>query len=187
MSGHPAVRRIVVGVDGSAESAAALRWACREASLREAEVHAVHVREAKCHSLANYAVPAYARAVMGAEDDEIDAVWQSVLPDSGPGGDSGPDVLEVQGVAVRTEIAEGLAARVLLDRCAGADMLVLGTAADTQGASRSAGPVIRALLRRAPCPVVVISTCQDPAARNSRTTPARVPVTLPSAAVPVGV
>jgi len=197
MSGRPAVRRIVVGVDGSAESAAALRWACREASLREAEVHAVHVREAKCHSLANYAVPAYARAVMSAEDDEIDEVWRSVLPDSGfdsgPGGDSGPngpggrDVLEVQGVAVRTEIAEGLAARVLLDRCAGADMLVLGTAADSQGASRSAGPVIRALLRRAPCPVVVISTSQDPGAWNSRTAPARVPVTLQSAAVPVGV
>jgi nucleotide-binding universal stress UspA family protein len=196
-------------VDGSAESAAALRWACREASLREAEVHAVHVREAKCHSLANYAVPAYARAVLSAEDDEIDEVWRSVLPDSGPGsgpgGDTGPDgpdglgapgapggwgssdVLEVQGVAVRTEIAEGLAARILLDRCAGADMLVLGTAADSQGASRSAGPVIRALLRRAPCPVVVISTSQDPGAWNSRTAPARVPVTLQSAAVPVGV
>jgi nucleotide-binding universal stress UspA family protein len=193
MSGRPAVRRIVVGVDGSAESAAALRWACREASLREAEVHAVHVREAKCHSLANYAVPAYARAVLSAEDDEIDEVWRSVLPDPGPGGDSGPGgpggpyVLEVQGVAVRTEIAEGLAARILLDRCAGADMLVLGTAADSQGASRSAGPVIRALLRRAPCPVVVISTSQDPAAWNSRTAPARVPVTLQSAAVPVGV
>jgi nucleotide-binding universal stress UspA family protein len=149
-------------------------------------VHAVHVREAKCHSLASYAVPAYARAVMSAEDDEIDAVWQSVLPDSGPGGHDGPDILEVQGVQVRTEIAEGLAARVLLDRCAGADMLVLGTAADVQGAGRSAGPVIRALLRRAPCPVVVISTSQDPAAWNSRTASARVPVTR-SAAVPVGV
>jgi nucleotide-binding universal stress UspA family protein len=192
MSG-PAVRRIVVGVDGSAESAAALRWACREASLRGAEVHAVHVREAKCHSLASYAVPAYARAVMSAEDDEIDAVWRSVLPDSGPDGPDGPDgprghdgpdVLEVQGVSVRTEIAEGLAARVLLDRCADADMLILGTSSDVPGAGRSAGPVIRALLRRAPCPVVVISASQDPAAQ--RTGPARVPVTL-SAAVPVGV
>ena len=53
----PAVRRVVVGVDGSVESVAALRWACREASLRGAEVHAVHVREEHCHSLASYAVP----------------------------------------------------------------------------------------------------------------------------------
>ena len=55
----PAARRIVVGVDFSAESVAALRWACREASLRGAEVHAVHVCESQCHSLASYAVPAH--------------------------------------------------------------------------------------------------------------------------------
>ena len=40
-------------------------------------------------------------------------------------------------------------------------MLVLGTVSDVPGASRSAGPVIRACLRRAPCPVVVISEAQD--------------------------
>jgi nucleotide-binding universal stress UspA family protein len=185
MSGQ-AVRRIVVGVNGSAESAAALRWACREASLRGAEVHAVHVREAKCHSLATYAVPAYARAVESAEDHDIDAMWRSVLPDPGPGGDGG-DVLEVQGVEIRTETAEGLAARVLLDRCADADMLVLGTASDVPGGGRPAGPVIRALLRRAPCPVVVISTCQDPAGPSPKTPPMRVPVTLRTAVVPAGV
>ena len=35
--------------------------------------------------------------------------------------DQAPDV------EVRVEVVDGLAARVLLDRCAGADMLVLGT------------------------------------------------------------
>ena len=140
----PADRRVVVGVDGSAESAAALRWACREASLRGAEVHAVHVREANCHSLASYA----AAASPGAEDD-IEEMWRSVLQDQGGS------------VQVRTEVVDGLAPRVLLDRCADADMLILGTASDGPGASRSAGPVIRACLRRAPCPVVVISAAQD--------------------------
>ena len=52
------VRRIVVGVDGSAESVAALRWACREASLRAAEVLAVLALESACHQVASYAVPA---------------------------------------------------------------------------------------------------------------------------------
>jgi Universal stress protein family. len=51
------VRRIVVGVDGSAESVAALRWACREASLRAAEVLAVLALESACHQVASYAVP----------------------------------------------------------------------------------------------------------------------------------
>lgn len=148
----PAERRIVVGVDGSAGSAAALRWACREASLRNAAVHAVHVREAKWQGQASYAV-----TVSGPEGpDDIDGadlagMWASAVAGHGP----------CSGVAVRTEVVDGLAARELLDRCAGADMLVLG-AASGGGALRSPGPVIRACLRRAPCPVVVISADPDP-------------------------
>jgi nucleotide-binding universal stress UspA family protein len=148
----PAVRRIVVGVDGSVESVAALRWACREASLRGAEVHAVHVREEHCHSVASYAVPALSTA-----DDvsiDIDDFVRSVQADHAP---------EVE---IRVEEVNGLAARVLLDRSAGADMLVLGTSSDVPGALRSAGPVIRACLRRAACPVVVISAAQDPMQRR---------------------
>src|ERR1700722_16677502 len=174
----PAGRRIVVGVDGSAESAAALRWACREASFRGAEVHAVHVREAKCHSLASYA----AAASPSAEDD-IEEMWRSVLHDQGGA------------LPVRTEVVEGLAPRVLLERCAGADILVLGTASDVPGSSRSAGPVIRACLRRAPCPVVVISAAQDQIPRHEppvRPGDARVPVPTGTSAsvasaVPAGV
>ncbi|MCZ9344002.1 universal stress protein, partial [Streptomyces sp. TRM76130] len=36
-------RTIMVGLDGSAESRAAARWAAREAVLREAPVRLVHV------------------------------------------------------------------------------------------------------------------------------------------------
>jgi nucleotide-binding universal stress UspA family protein len=159
----PAVRRIVVGVDGSVESVAALRWACREASLRGAEVYAVHVREEQCHSLPSYAVPAPSTA-----DDvsiDIDDFVRSVQADHAPG------------VQVRVEEVDGLAARVLLDRCAGADMLVLGSSGDVPGAVRSAGPVIRACLRRAPCPVVVISAAQDPMQRRE---PAEMCVKVPA-------
>jgi nucleotide-binding universal stress UspA family protein len=151
MSG-PAVRRIVVGIDGSAGSAAALRWACREAGLRGAEVYAVHVREARCHSLASYAVPGALSEDECDDEDQTAQMWQSVLGEPTPG------------VQVRTEVVEGLAVCVLLDRCEGADMLVLGSAGDAPGAMRSAGPVIRGTLRRAPCPVVVISAAQDPVA-----------------------
>jgi nucleotide-binding universal stress UspA family protein len=163
----PVARRIVVGVDFSAESAAALRWACREASLRGAEVHAVHAREAPCHSMASYAVSALD------EPDAIDTdvMWRSVMPDPVPG------------VQVRTEIVEGLAARILLDRSDGADMLILGTASDNDEALRSAGPVIRACLRRALCPVVVISVAQDPMPRDeaaAQGADVHVPVRVPA-------
>ncbi len=165
----PVARRVIVGVDFSAESAAALRWACREAGLRGAEVHAVHAMEAPCHSMASYAaIPAPAQP----GDVDIDVMWRSVMPDPVPG------------VQVRTEVVLGLAARILLDRCEGADMLILGTVSDTPGALRSAGPVIRACLRRAPCPVVVISAAQDPLPRQEaavREADVRPPVKVPAA------
>jgi nucleotide-binding universal stress UspA family protein len=71
------------------------------------------------------------------------------------------------GVSVRTEIAEGLAARVLLDHASGADMLVLGRTSYAPDPYRAAGPVIRACLRAAACPVVIIGSADaiapDPA------------------------
>jgi nucleotide-binding universal stress UspA family protein len=155
-----AVRRVVVGVDGSVESAAALRWGCREARLRGAEVHAVYAWEAPCHSVASYAVPAQAPV------PSADALWGPVLGEHAPG------------VQIRTEVTEGLAARVLLDRCIGADMLVLGSSSDMPGSLRAAGPVIRACLRRAPCPVVVITEAMEGAS-----SPAGVPA---RAGVPAG-
>ena len=105
-------------------------------------------------------------------------MWKSVLPKLAA------DVL------VHTEVADGLAARVLLESCAGADMLVLGTAGDMPGAGWSTGPVIRACLRRAPCPVVVISAEQEPPGlRTDEDGETRVSAGLPvgaGAPVPAG-
>src|SRR5208337_2973924 len=109
------VRQIVVGVDGSAESVAALRWACREASLRAAEVLAVLALESACHQVASYAVPA-PRPSGGSWGGARDVLRHSVS-----------EALKMfPGISVRTEIAEGLAARVLLDQATHADMLVPG-------------------------------------------------------------
>jgi nucleotide-binding universal stress UspA family protein len=126
-------------------------------------VHAVHVREAQ-------RVPSYAIPVQSNPSDvtvSVDDLVRSVQADQAPD------------VQVDVELVDGLPARVLLDRCAGADMLILGTSSDMPGAMRSAGPVIRACLRRAPCPVVVISAAQDPRLRHeaaARANEARVPL-----------
>jgi nucleotide-binding universal stress UspA family protein len=146
----PVVRRIVVGVDGSAESAAALRWACREALLRGAEVHAVRAWEPPHRAVASYACSArvpeqsgYVRdGTAGAEEDLRQMVQELAEP----------------GLVIKVEVAEGLPARVLLDRAVDADMLVLGSA--NHPAMRAAGPVVRACVSHAPCPVVVIGAEQ---------------------------
>jgi nucleotide-binding universal stress UspA family protein len=151
MTINPGVRRIVVGVDGSAESVAALRWACREASLSAAEVHAVLALEAACHRVASYAVPA-PRQTSGSWGAAREVLRNSVSE----------AVSLFPGVCVRTEITEGLAARVLLDHAAHADMLVLGRTSHGPDLYRGAGPVIRACLRAAPCPVVIIASTEAP-------------------------
>jgi nucleotide-binding universal stress UspA family protein len=147
MTTDPGVRRIVVGVDGSTESVAALRWACREASLSAAEVHAVLALEAACHRVASYAVPA-PRQVSGSWGAAREVLRRSVSEAASL----------FPGVSVSTEITEGLAARVLLDHAAHADMLVLGRTSHGPDMHRGAGPVIRACLRAAPCPVVIIAS-----------------------------
>src|ERR1700684_1911848 len=108
MAIDPGVRRIVVGVDGSAESVAALRWACREASLRAAEVHAVLALESACHQVASYAVPA-PRQSNGSWGPARNVLRRSVTEAVGL----------FPGVSVRTEKGEGLAGSLRLDRACG--------------------------------------------------------------------
>jgi hypothetical protein len=68
-----------------------------------------------------------------------------------------------------SELAEGSPAQVLIDQSAGAELLVLGTA---ERASQSAGegppdvgPVARACLHAAACPVVIVTHAIHPARR----------------------
>jgi len=149
------IRRIVVGIDGSEESVAALRWACREASLRAAEVVAVLALESACHQVASYAVPA-PRQSGGSWGAARNVLRRSVTE----------AVSLFPGVSVRTEIAEGLAARILLDQAADADMLVLGRNSHAPDPYRAAGPVIRVCLRSARCPVVIVGSA-DPVAQDA--------------------
>ena len=134
-----------MGVDGSAGSLAALRWAVREAGLREAALHVVRAWEDTAKRVAPYASHAYPA---DRAEDHLTAE-----------GRLQADVAAVLGPAplgtVAVQVAEGLAARVLLDHAAGADLLVLGCA--TRRQPDGIGPVARACLRHATCPVVVVS------------------------------
>lgn len=145
--------RILVGVDGSPGSAAAVRWAAREAQLRGMRVHVLYVRDRRVPAPAHYAPrPRAGDAEAGwlAGESTMAAVLKEALgPEPWPG--------------VQTELADGLPARELLERAAGAEMLVLGStqpggdAASPPAQPRTPiGPVARDCLRAAPCPVVVV-------------------------------
>ncbi len=140
-----ALQRIVVGVDGSTGSLAALRWAEREAGLRDAALHVVRAWEDTAKRVAPYASRAYPP---GGPQDHRTAEGRLKADVAAVLGPAPP-------VTVDVRVAEGLAARVLLDHAVGADLLVLGSA--TRCAPDGIGPVARACLRHAPCPVVVVS------------------------------
>ena len=144
------LRRIVVGVNGSAASLAALRWAAAEAGLRRAGLLVVHVWDRTRRQVAPYAAlggrttPAEERS---AARSRLTGVLRVVFGPRPP-------------ASVTTELAEGLVARVLLDRAADADLLVLGATAHAEpggsAARPHAGPVARACVNGASCPVVIV-------------------------------
>jgi nucleotide-binding universal stress UspA family protein len=140
-----ALRPIVVGVNGSAGSLAALRWAGREAWLRETPLRVVRAWENAARRTAPYAVRARTQAW-----DEDRAVARMRLEEA-VHATLGPPLR----ITVSVEVAEGLPARVLLDHARDADLLVLGSGVDQ--APGAVGPVAQACLRGAPCPVVVVS------------------------------
>lgn len=138
-------RLIVVGVHGSPSSLAALRWAARETALRGTGLLVVRAWEDQAKRRAPYASLA-GRPVT----DEDRTVAAARLEEAVRVALRATDT-----VAVSVKMAEGLAARVLLDHAARAELLVLGSAA-SEG-PHAVGPVAQACLRHAPCPVVVVS------------------------------
>lgn len=134
---------IVVGVNGTTGSTAAVDWAAREARLRRASVHLVFVRDPTAARRAPYARPAAAASA-----------------DAAPGAARlaeavGRAARQLPAGRVTSELIDGLPAQVLADRAAGAELLVLGAARPADDPNGLLGPVARACLRHPPCPVVV--------------------------------
>jgi len=138
-------QHIVVGVSGSRASGAALSWAAEEARLRKASLHVVWAWDPARHA-APYAAVA---AVPVGEQQRTAARSRLTAAIRAEFGPATPD-------DVTAELAEGVPERVLVDRSANADLLVLGVTAPAWLAGRSAGAVVRACLAGARCPVVAI-------------------------------
>ncbi len=144
---EPAQQRIVVGVKRSAASLAALRWAAAEARLRHAILHVVHAWEPAARR-ASYAIlgdnPVGGQERLRANDN-LAAIMRAAFGAEMPAG-------------ITAEVAEGMAERVLAQRSRDTGLLVLGATADAEMTGRPAGPVIRACMRSARCPLVIITT-----------------------------
>jgi nucleotide-binding universal stress UspA family protein len=134
--------RVVAGIDGSARSLAALRWAAAEARAREADLEVVHAWQ-----LPLVTVPSLV----------------SVFPDYSLLEANGRAVLEaalaqpdLAGLHVQPHFVHNSPARALLERASDAGLLVAGTRGLGRVSGALLGSVSRQLLHHASCPVVVI-------------------------------
>jgi nucleotide-binding universal stress UspA family protein len=144
--GESEPRRIVVGVDGSPSSKAALLWALRQAELTSASVDAVLAWH---YPIVGAGIPhAPAAAMVGADFAEIArivltrAVTEVIDPASA--------------VKISSTVAEGNAAQVLLEAADGADLLVVGSRGHGGFTGALLGSVSQHCAHHAPCPLVIV-------------------------------
>jgi nucleotide-binding universal stress UspA family protein len=146
--------RVVVGVDGSPNSRAALRAAILAADLRrdDLRVITVHLTEAQIVAWGNGAWPAMPLPdpdrLRAAAVDSARRMVDDVLAELRGRLHSEP-VIEIRAVA-------GHPAQVLLDAARGADQLVVGHRGRGAASSLLLGSVGLHCLVHAPCPVTVV-------------------------------
>lgn len=137
--------KIVVGVDGSPGSRAALRWAHDEARLRGATLEAVSVWQYPMSS----SLTAFG-TMPPPEDLGNDArgALLATLSEEGAGA--------TDEVPVTTVVAEGAPAAALLEAAKDADLLVVGSRGRGGFTGLLLGSVSQQCASHAACPVVVV-------------------------------
>jgi len=134
-------RRIVVGVDGSVPSKAALAWAAKQASLTGAVVEAVITWEFP--ATYGYPIPV------------SDVDWEDLATQVITGAIAEVSAMHA-GAQITYKVMEGNAARVLVDESAGAELLVVGSRGHGGFAEALLGSTGQHCVHHATCPVVVI-------------------------------
>jgi nucleotide-binding universal stress UspA family protein len=134
--------RIVVGVDASGPSKAALAWAAQQAWLTGGVVEAVIAWEFP---------PTYGYPVPVASSADYEKIAAEVIADA---------IAEVSPTAgpvkISSKVAEGNAAQVLLSESDGTDLLVVGNRGHGGFVETLLGSVGQHCVHHATCPVVVI-------------------------------
>ncbi len=137
------IRKIVVGVDGSQGSRAALEWAIQEGRLRNEPVEIVH-----CWKLN----PSYGGKV-ALLPDELALFEQSALRLV---AEMITDVSLEEGDNVRKVVRFGSATNILIDESRKATMLVVGARGRGGFSGLLLGSVSTKVAAHAACPVVVV-------------------------------
>jgi nucleotide-binding universal stress UspA family protein len=146
--------RIVVGIDGSPSSRAALRWAVRQAGLINGTVDAVMAWEIPMVAQSYGWAPVYVE-----ETGDFEAAakerMESVL---------GAELDPADSQRVSSRVINGHPAQVLLDAACDADLLVIGRRGHGSFAEALLGSVSQHCVHHAHCPVLIV---RDEPARHA--------------------
>ncbi|MEV7144102.1 universal stress protein [Streptomyces tauricus] len=159
------VRTVVAGLDGSAESLAAVEWAAREANMRGLPLKLVHVWEPVPEPIAQ-------APLLGAETQQH---WTERIPREAADGVR----LRHPGVDVTVEQLSGTPRDVLARAGKGAELLVLGSRGMSGLGGFLLGSVGQAVVAQAERPVVLVRAGEQAADEH-----AMDPSGIPSAASP---
>jgi nucleotide-binding universal stress UspA family protein len=155
------LRPIVVGVDGSAAAAAALRWAVGQAREQACPIDVISVWHM------DYGV----RATIlpsGAEFDakNAEAGQQTVLDEA---------TVDVTGVELRRILVEGDVKKLLVEMSRDARLLVVGNRGHSSLTELLLGSVSSHCVHHATCPVVVVKAAEQATPREERPMAALTP------------
>jgi nucleotide-binding universal stress UspA family protein len=137
--------RIVVGVDGSEHSSAALRWALKEAGCHSGTVTVVLAWQVPFLSFP------------GAFDRyELEKAYKEFLVETVSG------IAPKPAVPLETLVAEGEPTEALVEASKGANLLVLGIRGRSPFAGLLLGSVSQGAAASAHCPVVLVKRSDEP-------------------------
>ncbi|MBL7491078.1 universal stress protein [Frankia sp. AgB1.9] len=143
MSTGGEARRIVVGIDGSAQALEALRWAAREAELRGADLLVVLAWQVPVGSPYVPTVPLDAQTLEDSAKQTLEHALSEVFGAKLPDG-------------VSAEIRQGPASAVLIEAGKEADLLIVGSRGHGGLVGALLGSVSTAIVHHAHCPVLVV-------------------------------
>ena len=146
-------KMIVVGVDHSEESKAALRFAHEEARLRGASLRAVQVWQFRYDGYAGFeglapAIGGDIHELRSAAAAALEATVREVIPEPGD-------------VTIEQRVVEGTPGAVLVAESGEASLLVVGSRGHGGFAGLLLGSVSQQCAHHAACPVVIVRRMQD--------------------------
>jgi nucleotide-binding universal stress UspA family protein len=158
-------RTVVVGVDGSVQASAALRFGIEEARLRKVPLRAIHVWTVGSTGEA-FPFSGGSRGWLTAEGfdfSEIRRAAEELLETAVAAAVQKNDSVEIE-----TQLIEGIPGDVLVGSVGPDDLLVVGSRGRGALAGVLLGSVSAQCVHHAPCPVVVVHAPKPTAASRRR-------------------